>query len=484
MPQIEIPSDLNYVDGAWAEATGGERFAVTNPANDEVLARVPNGARADAARAIEAAARALPAWRARTAADRGVVLRRIHDLMMANQERLAQLITAEMGKPIAESRGEVAYAAAFMEWAAEEGRRIYGETIPASVPNKRLLVLRQPVGVTAAITPWNFPIAMITRKVGPALGAGCTSVVKPAEQTPLSALAFAALAHEAGLPPGVLNVITGDPASIGNELLENFAVRKLSFTGSTEVGRILMAQAARNITRLSLELGGHAPFLVFDDADLDAAVAGAMATKFRNSGQTCVCANRIYVQEGVHDAFVAKLAEAMNGLQVGPGWQEGVQVGPLIDDGALEKVESHVDDARTRGAQVALGGGRVDVDGMAARFFAPTLLRDVAPDMRVMTEETFGPVAPVVKFRDEKHAIEMANDTEYGLAAYFYTRDASRLMRVAEALEYGIVGANDGLPSVPQAPFGGVKTSGLGREGGKYVMDEYLELKYVSWGLE
>jgi succinate-semialdehyde dehydrogenase/glutarate-semialdehyde dehydrogenase len=474
----------NLIGGEWVGARSGATLEVRNPATDEVIAEVPDGSTEETRAAIEAAAAALPGWRARTAADRGAILRRLAELMLAQTERLARLMTLEQGKPLAEARGEIAYAASFVDWAAEEGKRLYGETIPASAPDKRILVLRQPVGVTASITPWNFPTAMITRKLGPALASGCTMVVKPAESTPLSALAIGELAVEAGVPPGVIGIVTGDAAAIGDELLGNPSVRKLSFTGSTEVGKLLMTKAATNVTRLSLELGGHAPFLVFDDADLDAAVAGAMATKFRNAGQTCICANRILVQAGVHAAFRDRLATAIAGLRVGDGLDDGVTIGPLIDDAAVEKVEAHVEDARRRGAKVVCGGTRARPgERYADRFYAPTLLDGVTPGMLVSTEETFGPVAPIGVFADEAEAVARANDCRFGLAAYFYTRDAGRLMRVAEALEYGIVGANDGAPSTAQAPFGGVKESGFGREGGHHVMHEYTDVKYVSWKL-
>lgn len=473
-----------FIDGEWVDAEGGATFAVTDPATDEIVAEVADCGVGEARRALEAAARAWPAWRSLTALERGEKLHAFARLMKENREALARLMTREQGKPLAESRGEIDYGAGFLSWAAEEGRRIYGETIPANHPDKRMLVLRQPVGVTVAITPWNFPSAMITRKLGPALACGCVMVVKPAEQTPLSALALAELAVQAGIPAGVFSVVpTSQPAEVGRELTQNPLVRKISFTGSTEVGRILMRQAAENIVRVSLELGGHAPTLVFDDADLDVAVEGTIASKFRNTGQTCVCANRIYVQSGIYDRFVARLAEEVRGMKAGSGLSEGVTVGPLIDDAAIEKVAAHVDDARDHGAKVAVGGERLALDGLSARFYAPTVLEGVTPNMRVMNEETFGPVAPVVRFEDEADAVRMANDTTYGLAAYFFTRDASRLMRVAEALEYGIVGANDGRPSAVQAPFGGFKQSGIGREGGRYVMAEYLETKYVSWAL-
>jgi succinate-semialdehyde dehydrogenase/glutarate-semialdehyde dehydrogenase len=403
--------------------------------------------------------------------------------MILRQEDLAYLMTREQGKPLAESRGEIAYAASFIEWAAEEAKRIYGEIIPSSAQDKRILVLRQPVGVTACITPWNFPSAMITRKLGPALAAGCTMVVKPASQTPLSALAIGELALEAGIPAGVVNIITGDARAIGDELLSNPTIRKISFTGSTEIGKVLMMKAAQNVTRLSLELGGHAPFIVFDDADLDAAVAGAMAAKFRNMGQTCICANRFFVQDGIYDAFARKLQAAVEAFKIGPGTEEGVEVGPLIDDAAMAKTHEHVEDARSKGARVLTGGSPAEPrKGLSNRFYKPTILDGFTNDMLISHEETFGPVAPLRRFRDEDEAVSFANDSNYGLAAYFYTRDAGRLMRVAERLDYGIIGANDGKPSTVQAPFGGMKQSGFGREGGKYVMNEYVEIKYVSWG--
>ena len=473
----------NLIGGQWFGARNGAAIKVTNPATDETLASVPAGGREEARQAIDAAAAALPEWRARPAIDRSRPLRKLADLMMRDQQRLAELMTREQGKPLSESRGEIAYAASFIEWAAEEAKRIYGETIPASVSDKRILVLRQPVGVCAAITPWNFPAAMITRKLGPALAAGCTMIVKPAEQTPLSAIAIGELALEAGIPPGAVNIITGDAEAIGDEFLSNPIVRKLSFTGSTEVGKILIKKSAQNVTRLSLELGGHAPLVVFDDADVDRAVAGAIASKFRNMGQTCVCANRFYVQDGIYDAFVGKMQHVVEELKIGNGLEDGVQVGPLIDDAAIEKVQSHVDDALSRGGTVRTGGSLARVNGLANRFFAPTIIENFSHEMLMAREETFGPVAPIRRFSHEDEAIAMANDSIYGLAAYFFTRDASRLIRVAEALEYGVVGANDGMPSTAQAPFGGVKQSGFGREGGKYVMDEYTEIKYVSWQL-
>lgn len=469
----------NLIDGAWIG--GGEALEVVNPATNGVIASV-DSAGADGARAaVDAAWNAREAWAAKPAGERGALIAALAGLMRRDIDRLARLMTLEQGKPIAEARGEIGYAASFLEWAAEEGKRVYGETVPASAANKRILVLRQPVGVTAIITPWNFPAAMITRKLGPALAAGCTVVIKPAELTPLSALAIGELSCEAGIPAGVVNIVTGEPGAIGDAWLGDGRVRKLSFTGSTGVGRLLMGKASEHLLRVSLELGGHAPFIVFDDADIDLAVEAAVACKFRNAGQTCVCANRFYVQGGVYDEFVGRFGEAIGGLTVGDGLREDVQIGPLINDAAVEKVEAQIDDARSNGAEVVAGGGRVTIDGLADRFCAPTLLTGMTPGMKIASEETFGPVAPVAKFDAEDEAVGLANDSEYGLAAYFFTRDASRLMRVAERLEYGIVGANDGGPSTAQAPFGGMKHSGLGREGGKYAMDEYTEIKYVSW---
>lgn len=473
----------NLIAGEWVGADSGDTFDVLNPANDTVVASVPNGGASETRRAIDAAHAAFPAWRDLTAGERAGKLRKFFDLMHRDADRLARLMTAEQGKPLSEAKGEIGYAASFLEWAAEEGKRIYGETVPASAANKRILVLRQPVGVCAIVTPWNFPSAMITRKIGPALAAGCTVVIKPAEDTPLSAIALGELAIEAGIPAGVVNIVTGEAKDIGGEMLSNTKVRKLSFTGSTEVGQLLMKGASQNLLRLSMELGGHAPFLVFEDADIDKAVAGAMASKFRNGGQTCVCPNRFYVHEKVRDEFVSKFAKAIDGLRVGEGTQEGVQVGPMINDDAMEKIENHVEDARSKGAKVPVGGKRAKVSGLADRFYAPTLVDGMTNEMLCAREETFGPVAPVASFRTEDEAVEAANNSDFGLAGYFYTRDASRLMRVAERLEYGIVGANDGAPSTAQAPFGGVKHSGFGREGGKYVMDEYTAIKYISWGL-
>ncbi|MBK7674132.1 MAG: NAD-dependent succinate-semialdehyde dehydrogenase [Candidatus Accumulibacter sp.] len=467
-----------YLDGRWLTADDGRSFAVSDPASGGKLAEVPLMTAAETARAIAAAAAALPAWQARTAKERAAALRCWYDLIVASTEDLAQLITAECGKPIAEARGEVAYGASFVEWFAEEGKRVYGESIPSPASDRRLLTIRQPVGVCAAITPWNFPLAMITRKVAPALAAGCTVVVKPAEQTPLTALALALLAEDAGLPAGVFNVLTGDPLAIGGALTASPVVRKLSFTGSTEVGRLLMAQCAPTIKKLSLELGGNAPFIVFDDADVAAAVEGAIIAKYRNTGQTCVCANRLLVQDGVYDRFVEQLARRVQSLKVGPGSEEGVAQGPLIDAAALAKVEAHIADAVGKGARVLTGGGR-HVHG--GTFFEPTVLADVTPAMRVAREETFGPVAPVFRFAEEAEAVAMANDTEFGLAAYFYARDIARCLRVGEALEYGMVGINTGLISNEVAPFGGVKQSGIGREGSRHGIDEYLEIKYLCF---
>jgi succinate-semialdehyde dehydrogenase/glutarate-semialdehyde dehydrogenase len=434
---------------------------------------------AETRRAIQAAERAWPAWRAKTAKERAVILRKWFDLMMASQDDLAQLLTAEQGKPLAEARGEIAYGASFIEWFAEEGKRAYGDTIPSPWTDKRILVIKQPIGVAALITPWNFPNAMITRKAGPALAAGCTVVLKPAGKTPYSALAMAELGERAGIPKGVFNVITGNSRAIGGELCANPTVRKLSFTGSTETGRTLMKQCADTIKKLSLELGGNAPFIVFDDAELDAAVEGSIASKYRNAGQTCVCANRIYVQDSVYDAFAAKLAEKVKGFKVGPGTEPGVVIGPLIDQQGLEKVEKHVADALGKGARVIVGGKRHERGGL---FFQPTVLANVTPDMLVSHEETFGPVAPLIRFKTEEEVIRLANDTEFGLSGYFYSRDVGRIFRVAEEMETGIVGANVGIISTEVAPFGGVKQSGLGREGSKYGLEEFLEVKYILLG--
>jgi len=469
-----------YVDGAWIDADGGARIDVANPATGERIGTVRNLGAAEARRAIEAAAQAFPAWAAKTAKERAAVLRRWNDLMLANVDDLAALMTAEQGKPLAESKGEIAYAASFIEWFAEEGKRVYGDVIPGHQPDKRIVVLRQPIGVVAAITPWNFPAAMITRKAGPALAAGCTFVCKPATQTPYSALAMAELAERAGVPKGVFSVVTGSATVIGGEMTSNPIVRKVTFTGSTEIGKKLMAQCAGTLKKLSLELGGNAPFIVFDDADLDAAVQGAIASKYRNTGQTCVCANRLLVQEGVYDAFVAKLADAVRKLRVGDGLKGPTEQGPLIDEKAVAKVEEHIADAVAKGGKIALGGKRHALGGT---FFEPTIVTHVTPDMLVAREETFGPIAPIFGFKDEQQAIRMANDTEFGLASYFYTRDLGRTWRVAEGLEYGIVGVNTGLISTEVAPFGGVKESGFGREGSKYGILDYTELKYLCIGI-
>jgi succinate-semialdehyde dehydrogenase / glutarate-semialdehyde dehydrogenase len=470
-----------YIDGKWENANGGATHDVINPATREKIGTVPDMGVAETRRAIEAAHAAFPAWAAKTAKERAVILRRWYELMMANQDDLATLMTAEQGKPLAESKGEIAYAASFIEWFAEEGKRIYGDTIPGHQSDKRILVLRQPVGVVAAITPWNFPAAMITRKAGPALAAGCTFVCKPAIQTPYSALAMAELGARAGIPPGVLNIVTGAGAGgIGTELTSNPIVRKLTFTGSTEVGKKLMAQCAATMKKISMELGGNAPFIVFEDADLDAAVAGAIASKYRNTGQTCVCANRLLVQSSVYDAFARKLADAVAKLRVGDGLKGPTDQGPLIDTKALAKVEEHIADAVAKGGQIASGGKRHALGGT---FFQPTIITNVTPDMKVAREETFGPVAPLFRFETEAEAVRMANDTEFGLAAYFYTRDLARSWRVSEALEYGIVGLNTGLISTEVAPFGGIKESGMGREGSKYGILDYTELKYVCVGL-
>lgn len=481
--QPEQTPERNLIGGEWVEAADKAVLRVVNPANDEVIASVPSIGAEQTRDAIDAAWRAGPAWAALPAGARGDLLTALARLMHRDADRLARLMTAEQGKPISESKGEIAYAASFLEWAAEEGKRLDGDIIPASAADKRILVLRQPVGVAAIITPWNFPAAMITRKLGPALASGCTTVIKPAEETPLSALAIGELACEAGLPPGVVNIVTGDAATIGDVIFDDDRVRKLSFTGSTEIGRLLMQKSSKHILRVSLELGGHAPFIVFDDADLDRAVDAAVACKFRNAGQTCICANRFYVQAGIYDEFMARFATAVSSLQVGDGTSPGVDIGPLINDDAVDKVARHVEDAKAHAGSVRVGGERVRIDGLADRFYAPTLVEGMTHDMLLAHEETFGPVAPVARFTDEQEAVELANDSEFGLAAYFFTTDASRLMRVAESLEYGIVGANDGAPSTAQAPFGGVKHSGIGREGGRYAMDEYTELKYVSWRL-
>jgi succinate-semialdehyde dehydrogenase/glutarate-semialdehyde dehydrogenase len=484
LPTLTDPSLVKtqaYIDGAWVDGSDG-RFDVRNPADCGKLAEVADCGPVEAERAIAAASRAWPLWRSRTAKDRAAILKRWNDLMLANAEDLAKLMTAEQGKPLAESRGEIAYGASFVEWFAEEGKRVYGETIPTHAPDKRLLVFKEPVGVCAAITPWNFPNAMITRKVAPALAAGCTVVVKPAEQTPLSALALAELAQRAGLPPGVLNVLPSDSIrsiEVGRVLCNSAVVRKLSFTGSTAVGRILMQQSAPTLKKLSLELGGNAPFIVFDDADLDAAIEGALASKYRNTGQTCVCTNRFYAQDGIYDEFVRRLAARAAQLKVGSGFETGVQQGPLIDEAALAKVQAHVADALSKGARALTGGHRHALGGT---YFEPTVLADVTDQMLVARDETFGPVAPVFRFHSEADVIDAANGVEYGLAAYFYARDLSRALRVAERLEFGIIGLNTGIISTEVAPFGGVKQSGFGREGSHYGIDEYLVVKYVCIG--
>ena len=484
--QLQDPGLLRqqaFLCGAWVDADSGATVTIRNPATGEVIAAVPDMGAAETRRAIAAADAAWPGWREMTAKQRSVILNKWYDLIVAHADDLALLMTSEQGKPLAEARGEAMYAASFVEWFAEEGKRTYGDVIPQTIPGQRLVVLKQPVGVCAAITPWNFPAAMITRKVAPALAAGCTVVVKPAEQTPLTALALAVLAERAGFPAGVFNLVTGSAASaplIGGELTANPTVRKLSFTGSTEIGRLLMAQCAPTLKKISLELGGNAPFIVFDDADVDAAVAGAMASKYRNAGQTCVCANRLLVQAGVYEEFARKLAEKVGELKVGAGTEEGVNQGPLIDAQALEKVEAHVADAVAQGARVLTGGKRHAKGGT---FFEPTVLADVTPAMRCAREETFGPVAPLFKFHDEAEVIALANATEYGLASYFYARDLGRVWRVAEALEYGMVGVNVGLVGNEAVPFGGIKQSGMGREGSKYGIEEYLETKYVCMGL-
>jgi succinate-semialdehyde dehydrogenase/glutarate-semialdehyde dehydrogenase len=467
-----------FINGQWVGADSGKTFPVTNPANGDLLAQVADCGPAETLRAIEAAEAALPEWRAKTATARAAVLRKWHDLILENADRLALLMTQEQGKPTAEAKGEVRYGATFIEWFAEEGKRAYGDVVPPHLPGMRLLVLKQPIGVVAAITPWNFPNAMITRKVAPALAAGCTVVLKPSEETPLSALALAELAEQAGFPAGVLNIVTGmDAPAIGKVLTDSPVVRKVSFTGSTEVGKLLMRQCADTVKKISLELGGNAPFIVFDDADLDAAVDGAIVAKYRNAGQTCVCANRIFVQNSVYDAFLEKFTEAVQKQKVGPGTEKGVNIGPLINTEALDKVQRLVGNARQMGARVLTGGS-----ALGGTFYQPTVLADVRPEMDVMKEEIFGPVAPVLRFSDEKEVVRLANDTPYGLAAYFYGRDIGRIFRVAEALEYGMVGVNTGMLATTVAPFGGVKESGIGREGSKYGLEDFLEVKYVCLG--
>ena len=477
--QLKDPSLLRqqcYIDGKWMDADSGDTVEVTNPANGEVIATVPRMGADETRAAIDAANRAWPAWRALTAKERAIILRKWFNLVIENADDLALLMTSEQGKPLAEAKGEVVYGASFIEWFAEEARRVYGDTIPQHQADKRIVVIKQPIGVVASITPWNFPIAMITRKCAPALAAGCPVVIKPAELTPLSAFALAELAERAGVPAGIINVVTGKSSDIGGEMTSNPIVRKLSFTGSTRVGKLLMEQCAGTVKKVSMELGGNAPFIVFDDADLDAAVEGAMISKFRNAGQTCVCANRIFVQDSVYDAFAEKLTAAVKELSVGAGIEAGVTQGPLINIAAVAKVEEHVTDAMAKGAKVAVGGGRHALGGS---FFEPTVLTDVTTDMKVTHEETFGPLAPLFRFKTEDEVVEMANDTEFGLAAYFYSKDLGRVWRVAEALESGMVGVNTGLISTEVAPFGGVKESGIGREGSKYGMDDFLEVKYI-----
>ncbi len=468
-----------YIGGRWCDADSGATFDVTNPATGETLGTVPNMGAAETRRAIEAAKNAWAAWRRKPAKERSALLRRWNDLMVANVDDLGKLMTAEQGKPLAEAKGEVLYAASFIEWFAEEAKRVYGDTIPSPWNDRRLVVIKEPIGVCAAITPWNFPAAMITRKAGPALASGCTMVAKPAEATPLSALALAVLAERAGIPAGVFNVLTGEPREIGGEMTSNPDVRKLTFTGSTEVGRILMKQSADTIKKLSLELGGNAPFIVFDDTDLDAAVEGAIVSKYRNAGQTCVCANRLIVQSGVYDAFAEKLVTAVKKLKVGNGLEADVDQGPLIDRSAVEKIEDHIQDAVSHGARVLLGGKQ---HALGQTFFEPTVLADVTPKMKVAREETFGPLAPLFRFETDEDAVRLANDTEFGLASYFYSRDVGRIWRAAEGLESGIVGINTGLISNEVAPFGGVKQSGLGREGSHYGMEEFVEVKYLCFG--
>ncbi|MBB4570978.1 NADP-dependent succinate-semialdehyde dehydrogenase [Rhizobium leucaenae] len=481
--KLKDPSLLRgqcFIAGEWLDADDGQAIDVDNPADGTTIATVPKMGRTETRRAIAAAEAALPAWRALTGKERAAILRKWFELLMENQDDLASIMTAEQGKPFPEAKGEIVYAASYIEWFGEEAKRVYGDTIPAPTADKRIVVIKQPIGVCAAITPWNFPAAMITRKVGPALAAGCTMVIKPASQTPLSALALCVLADRAGVPKGVLSCVTGSASDIGAELTSNPTVRKLSFTGSTEIGKALMAQCAQTVKRTSMELGGNAPFIVFDDADVEAAVKGAIASKYRNAGQTCVCANRFLVQSGIHDAFVKRLAEVVSGLKVGSGFDEDVQIGPLIDDKAVAKVEELVSDAVGRGGRVVAGGRR---HALGHRFFEATVLADVSPDAQIFAEEIFGPVAPVFRFDTEEEAIRLANNTQFGLAAYFYGRDIARVWRVAEALEYGIVGINEGLISTEVAPFGGVKESGNGREGSKYGMDDYLEIKYMCMGI-
>jgi succinate-semialdehyde dehydrogenase/glutarate-semialdehyde dehydrogenase len=480
--KLKDPSLLRqqcYVDGQWVDAGDKGTFEVKNPANGERVGTMPKMSRAEVAKTIDATNAAFPAWRAKTAKERAALLRKWFELIVANADDLALIMTMEQGKPLSESKGEIVYSASFIEWFGEEAKRIYGDTIPQNMPGRRIIVMKEPIGVVGAITPWNFPSAMITRKAGPALAAGCTIVIRPASQTPFSATALADLAHRAGIPKGVINVITGSAGEMGAELTSNPIIRKLSFTGSTEVGKLLIEQCAGTVKKVSMELGGNAPFIVFDDADLDAAVQGALASKYRNTGQTCVCANRLLVQDKVYDAFVDKLTAAVKKLKVGPGWEDGVTQGPLIDLKAVAKMEEHIGDAVAKGAKVVLGGKRHALGGS---FFEPTIVTGVTTEMKVAREETFGPMAPIFRFKTEEEAIKMANDTEFGLASYFYARDIGRVWRVAEGLEYGIVGINEGIISTEVAPFGGVKESGLGREGSKYGIEDYLEIKYLAMG--
>ena len=481
-PKLRDPSLVRsacFIGGKWIAPPVGDEIEVRNPANGRLIGMVPNFGASETRRAIECANAALPAWRSRTAKDRSVVLRKWYELLLANQDDLAAIMTAEQGKPLSESQGEIAYAASFIEWFAEEGKRIYGDTIPPVSANRRIVVLKQPIGVCAAITPWNFPAAMITRKAGPALAAGCTMVVKPASETPFSALALACLAERAGIPEGVFSVVTGDAPPIGAEMTSNPLVRKVSFTGSTAVGKRLLQQCASTVKRTTMELGGNAPFIIFEDADIEAAIKGAVASKYRNAGQTCVCVNRILVHDVVHDKFVAGLKEAVGVLNVGDGFDKTVAMGPLISPSAVQKVEQHIADAIAKGATVVHGGKRHELGGT---FFEPTIITGATPEMRISREETFGPVAPVFRFETEDEAIRLANDTEAGLAAYFYGRDIGRIWRVAEALEYGMIGINEGIISTEVAPFGGLKESGTGREGSKYGIEDYLEIKYLCFG--
>ena len=474
-----LKREANLIDGEWVGADSGATIDVANPANGTRIGTIPKAGRAETRRAVEAAHRAFNSFRRTTADERAKLLRALHDAIMDNRDGLAQLLTLEQGKPLAEAKGEVGISAAYVLWFAEEARRVYGDVVPSPWPNRRILVTKEPVGVVAAITPWNFPSSMLSRKIGPAIAAGCTAVIKPASQTPYSGLAWGALCEEVGIPKGVINVVTGSASEIGEELTANPLVRKISFTGSTEVGKILLKQSADTVKRVSMELGGNAPFLVFDDADLDEAVAGAMAAKYRNAGQTCVCTNRFYVQAGIHDAFVKRLAEAAGALKVGDGSEEGTEQGPLIDDRAVAKVEELIADAESKGGRVVAGGHRHKLGGS---FFEPTVIAGATQDMRFAREEIFGPVAPVFRFESEEEAVGLANDTEFGLACYFYTRDLGRAFRVSEGLKYGLVGINEGVITTEVAPFGGMKESGLGNEGSKYGMDEYLDVKYVCVG--